>query len=146
MTVTRICPTSLPIIVCCLDLKNITDKGKINSPSNNHYTFPSLPPSSCRYLSEAGQQRQRGGEDCGGSGDVSICSSFDESEHEGISEGGVEAGEISSPATDTPCPPLSRSPHYSPGHHDPFASDAVSPRRRYSSADPGVSRSMQYSL
>ncbi|KAK4303360.1 hypothetical protein Pmani_024614, partial [Petrolisthes manimaculis] len=118
------------------------------------------------YLSEANQQRQRGGgEDFGGSGDVSICSSFDESEHEGGGGvgggGGGGGGEVSSPLTTDTSPsfcPLPTSPlpslvprsphHHFPPGHDPFSSEAVSPRRRYSSADPGVGvcRLRQFSL
>ena len=93
-----------------------------------------------RYLSDMSQRHHRG-EDGGGSGDVSICSSFDESE---------QAPDATSPQYDptvrssshdlgrstTPSAAFIRSGPTSPGHES-FTTD--SPRRRNSSADPSVS-------
>lgn len=126
-----------------------------------HYPAPAPPtpsPSPClrrRYLSESVQRHRL---DDGGSGDVSICSSFDESEQEqdlaatspqydafAASEGGAShSQDPSGGGRTTPSAPTGvRSGHVSPGSFagyptpDPFAADTG--RRRNSSADPTVS-------
>ncbi|XP_042861998.1 serine/arginine repetitive matrix protein 1-like [Penaeus japonicus] len=113
---------------------------------------PLRPPDLVRYLSESVQRHRL---DDGGSGDVSICSSFDESEQEqdlaatspqydafAASEGGAShSQDPSGGGRTTPSAPAGvRSGHVSPGSFagyptpDPFAADTG--RRRNSSADP----------
>ncbi|XP_069991865.1 uncharacterized protein [Penaeus vannamei] len=119
---------------------------------------PLRPPDLVRYLSESVQRHRL---DDGGSGDVSICSSFDESEQEADAtspqfdapEGGAHPQDPSGGGRTTPSAPSGlRSGHVSPGSFagyptpDPFAGDSA--RRRNSSADPatGVCRLRQFSI
>nr|XP_045591870.1 proteoglycan 4-like [Procambarus clarkii] len=118
---------------------------------------PIRPPDLARYLSEA-SQRYQGGED-GGSGEVSIASSFDESEQEPASTSPLldHCSDLpsrpSTPAMADKTMTATRPGHVSPGSlstcgtHDSFVAD-LPRRRRNSSADSttGVCRLRQFSI
>ncbi|XP_064096901.1 mucin-2-like [Macrobrachium nipponense] len=129
---------------------------RLPRPRSSSIAGPLRPPDLARYLTEAGLRHGRLGDDCG-SGDVSICSSFDESEQEAdaTSPQGFEPPVGDSSPNDqgrTTPSPLARSGHVSPGSfagystHDSYINDP--PKRRNSSADPstGVCRLRQFTI
>ncbi|XP_063848494.1 GTP-binding protein REM 2-like isoform X1 [Scylla paramamosain] len=122
---------------------------RLPRPRSSSIAGPLRPPDLARYLSDMSQRHHRG-EDGGGSGDVSICSSFDESEHDPDATSPQYDPTVRSSSHDlgrstTPSAAFIRSGPTSPGH-EPFTTD--SPRRRNSSADPGtgVCRLRQFSV
>ncbi|XP_050712943.1 GTP-binding protein REM 2-like isoform X2 [Eriocheir sinensis] len=131
---------------------------RLPRPRSSSIAGPLRPPDLARYLSDlsqrhlrVGEESERGGGGGGGSGDVSICSSFDESEHEPEATSPQYDHSARSASHDygrstTPTATFIRSGPTSPGH-DPFSS-TESPRRRNSSADPstGVCRLRQFSI
>lgn len=124
---------------------------RLPRPRSSSIAGPLRPPDLARYLSDMSQRHHRAGEDGGGSGDVSICSSFDESEHDPEATSPQYDPTVRSSSHDlgrstTPSAAFVRSGPTSPGH-DPFATTDT-PRRRNSSADPstGVCRLRQFSV
>ncbi|XP_045112008.1 GTP-binding protein REM 2-like isoform X2 [Portunus trituberculatus] len=122
---------------------------RLPRPRSSSIAGPLRPPDLARYLSDMSQRHHRG-EDGGGSGDVSICSSFDESEQDPDATSPQYDPTVRSSSHDlgrstTPSAAFIRSGPTSPGHES-FTTD--SPRRRNSSADPstGVCRLRQFSV